>query len=378
MSNRATIGKVVGIFATSIERPAFAEPLFRCEGLNGLFVQSIDPMARRVTHFAPLADGAVDVPFDGPVFEAGGEPLLAIVDGQGEVWAGLSNDLRTSSPLASDARLSRSLQFQIADALNDEARKGVLREQIEHAIASVSNKTAVGFELSYARAALWDSIFALSSTISADLAARDVIESADVERNGDKLTPQIGVKLSTTLGEEALKAVIRLFEQKTRRSRQSDLFGYEVRESGPTTPDGPEISGAIRQVRQHGRQEERLAEIMSIMIDDPAVGMALMNNYRDNAGFANSALNHLRSHIIETDGPEDIRLLFARSIPKIVSLSFPMNRGVLLLALAIQLGKYPEIESAIRGRLREISSMAVNQYRRAIEQELDSSRTAAG
>lgn len=127
-----------------------------------------------------------------------------------------------------------------------------------------------------------------------------------------------------------------------------------------------------------GRQEERIAILMSAILADPVVGKGVLFHYpRDRAKVANWALYELKQMFLQEQGNEvSDEQLISSLIPGLFTRSFSMNRGVLLLILAEHLNRWSGVSDAIRRSANKSNSYVVSSWREDIERALEQGRTS--
>jgi hypothetical protein len=133
------------------------------------------------------------------------------------------------------------------------------------------------------------------------------------------------------------------------------------------------VESLLSAVRRTGRQEERIALLMSAILSDPAVGKSALLQYQgDRAKTADRAIRELRRLLTENDKswPSDDRVV-AALVPWLFTQQWPMTRGDLLFYLAKHLHKWPSANKAIRNSLARTRSMYVERRRMQILDLLD-------
>jgi hypothetical protein len=88
------------------------------------------------------------------------------------------------------------------------------------------------------------------------------------------------------------------------------------------------------------------------------------------------AIAELRKTFIDTNWQSDEPVI-AALIPRLFTKQWPMTRGDLLLFLAKHLGKWPQVNSAIREVLERTRSIYVEGSRKEIEDALAARQTAS-
>jgi hypothetical protein len=126
-----------------------------------------------------------------------------------------------------------------------------------------------------------------------------------------------------------------------------------------------------KKIRKTARQEERIAMILDMIVQDRPYGLAILEEYKsDRAKFATYALDQIRTLFTDMHVDTKDEYVVAGLIPRLFSYTYPLNRGRLLYFLARYLAKYPQINQAIARCLNRTASMFVEEYRSRINQLL--------
>ena len=142
------------------------------------------------------------------------------------------------------------------------------------------------------------------------------------------------------------------------------------------------IRRVAHEIRKIGRQEERVASVLSIIFEDRYVGAELIDAYGDDrAIYARRVLAVLRRALSEF--PIESSLFVTGVVPKFNDLALvkmvvdvyqkamPVNRFLILMFLAKYVGRYPDINLYIREKLESSTSMFRGYYRRETIEFLD-------
>jgi hypothetical protein len=154
-----------------------------------------------------------------------------------------------------------------------------------------------------------------------------------------------------------------------------DLTGMEFASydfaSAANDNNGTESSKLAETIAKTSRQEERVALIIQLILNDRARGMEILERVQgDRAKFASYAFNEIRLSLSDSSEDKD-QLIVASLIPRFFSYTYPMNRGRLLYFLAEHLAGYPVVNRAIRSCLNKTVSMFVDAHRLEINELLD-------
>ncbi len=145
-----------------------------------------------------------------------------------------------------------------------------------------------------------------------------------------------------------------------------------------------EIDGVIAAIRKVPRQEERLALLMKLMLENREFGYPIAERYgRDKAKFANQTLSELKKILKQerdqyqyslfkgydrTPTYSDERLAYV--LYRTFSRGMPGNRSQLLYYMALYLGKFPQINRLVKSRIDISRSIFLEPYRAEIEKNL--------
>src|SRR5207253_3609471 len=135
-------------------------------------------------------------------------------------------------------------------------------------------------------------------------------------------------------------------------------------------------SAAIQKIRSAGKQEERLALLLQMILNNRNFSSQLVGLYRrDSAKFANLVIKDM-AKALKTEGPR--ATLFGEEIVRLSELELAhllfsrfrrgmqMNRVLLLYYMAKHLSQFPAINEYLRARLDRSWSMYLTPYRKEI------------
>jgi hypothetical protein len=133
--------------------------------------------------------------------------------------------------------------------------------------------------------------------------------------------------------------------------------------------DPPNPFEFVKKVFRTGRQEERVALVIALMLENEEVATIVLKELpRDRGKFAQRAIGSLndwskRVRFTEADA--------AKFVEQLMGDVFPMNRPTLLLYLSKHLARYRMINNAIRKRVRSSRSMFLEEHRPQINRYLN-------
>lgn len=135
-----------------------------------------------------------------------------------------------------------------------------------------------------------------------------------------------------------------------------------------------ETSAVVATIARTGRQEERIAKILDLILVDRNNGLKVLSLYQgDRARFANIALEQIRSSFLKTSAGND-QFIVAQIVAKLFTTVFPLNKGALLYYLAKHLAKYSVVNSTIEKCLRRSAAQNVDVARSEIIALLEAAR----
>jgi hypothetical protein len=375
----------VGCLPLDLESIGFAIPILVRPTVSRLFtVQEVDEVSGRVCGFRILEpQDSQFIHVQGPSIGIGDEPLYAFFSSANDVSIGTLAILRPILVGFAEANQSRiALKLQINELIGTDNEKKVARSQMRQVLLDVQDTAAARsfYEGSVLRSVLWNRLLSVAS--SKEMSKR-ILQvrgrlSASVNQDG-----QISLDLSALSEEDQeaidytklVSAILLEFEPQPATTRRPAKAG----ESGvhDAAAIQRQVEDLLSLVQQTGRQEERVALLMAAVLRNPTVGKTALLQYRgDRAKMATWAIAELRKAFIDTNWPSDERVI-AALVPRLFTKQFPMARGDLLFFLAKHLGKWPQVNGAIREALQRTHSMFVNFWRKEIEEALASPETAS-
>jgi hypothetical protein len=138
-----------------------------------------------------------------------------------------------------------------------------------------------------------------------------------------------------------------------------------------------------RSLHQIGRQEERLAILLDLILRNPKEAISLIDLYSaDRAKYANRVLKQIkielgvsglqRTLFAEETVPRKLNAVqLARIVSRPFSRGMPNNRGALLYYMAKHLYKYPDVNSFLRTKIANTRSVYIEPYKKEILGLLD-------
>jgi hypothetical protein len=368
----------VGCLPLDQESIGFAIPiLVRPTAPRLLTIQEVDEVSGRIYGFRILEPQESQfVHVSGPSVGIGDEPLYAFISTANDVFIGTLAVLRPILAGFAEANQSRiALKLQINELIGTDNEKKVARAQMRQVLLDVQGAAVARsfYEGSVLRSVLWSRLLSVASSKEMSkriLQVRGKL-SASVNQDG-----QILLDLSA-LSEEDQEAI------DSTKLVSAMLLEFEPQ---PASTGGPakanesgvhdaaaiqrQVEDLLSLVHRTGRQEERVTLLMTAILSNPPVGKSALLQYRgDRAKMATWAIAELRKAFIDTNWPSDERVI-AALVPRLFTKQFPMARGDLLFFLAKHLGKWPQVNGAIRAVLQKTHSMFVDFWRKEIEETL--------
>lgn len=376
--------KLIGCIPLEQETVGFAIPvLVGPSDASLLAVQEIDEVTGRVCRFRSLdhpRSGMISVAA-GPTVGVGEHQIYAFVITPTNVRVGTLTTLRSTLEHFAEANPSRSgLLLQIRELIGSDKEKKLARTEMRALLLEKQGAAAARsfYEGSVLRSVLWNRLLSMATN---EKMSRRILEvrgrlSASVTRDG-----QIGLNLSALSEEdraridaaELISGILLEFEPQPVAPGKSTHFVEDQAHDAAEVQKV--VDSLLKLVRQTGRQEERIALLMSAILGDPTVGKtALLQYQNDRAKTADWAVRELRKTFIDTNWSSDEEVI-AGLVPRLFTKQWPMTRGDLLFFLAKHLGKWPLINQAIRLSLSKTHSMFVDWRRKEIEDVLSQSRS---
>jgi|GraSoi_2013_40cm_1033754.scaffolds.fasta_scaffold08791_2 hypothetical protein len=371
--------KIVGCIPLDQEGVGFAVPvLIHPTDPRFLVVQEVDELSGRVCGFRILEhqkSQLIHVADDSSV-GIGEEQLYAFFITPNNVSIGTLAMLRAALEQFAETNPSRSgLILQIKELIGSDQEKKVARARMRRLLLDAQGTAAARsfYEGSVLRSVLWSRL--LSMATSKEMSKR-ILQvrgrlSAGINQDG-----QIVLDL-TALSEEdrvaiddakLISAMLLEFEPRPPAVDKPASLGED--EAHNAARIQRRVEDLLSLVRRTGRQEERVALLMAAILNDPTVGKsALLQYQRDRASTAAWAIAELRKIFIDTSWPSDEQVI-AALVPRLFTKHWPMTRGDLLFFLAKHLGKWPQVNTAIREVLRRTNSAYVHLSRKEIEDAL--------
>ena len=358
-------------------------------------IQEFDEVTGKIVGFRVLAGHKLEstdvLGVEGGVARVGDEPIYAFVDSSGSPHLGTLQQLRPIlKGFAKRHPTYTAVNLQIAELIGASHEKRIARSNMRELITRDSGVNAARsfYEGSALRVALWQELIRQAGDADAAdriIAVRSRI-SACIGKNGT-----IELDLAALSPED-----IKIINQESLIEKLSAEFDVtstvDPEKSDPIAAADDVVTKkanqVLRKVSSAGRQEERIAILMSAILEDRASGLAALRRYpKDRAKVATWGLRQLRSEIANRTpnqmplfgenvdlGDKEERVfderIIANLIPRLFGQSFATNRGVLLLMMAEYLGWSVLARDAIKHVLNRTKAMFVDLYRVEIGQAL--------
>ncbi|SFP17434.1 hypothetical protein SAMN03159463_03758 [Mesorhizobium sp. NFR06] len=368
----------VGCIPFQGDRTGFALPILRTvRNPQSNFVQEIDELTGKIARFLELGDIAEKIILSSSdlAVKAGDEQVLAFVteDGLCHIGtAGAISPILRSFVVRFPERHSVALQIAelIGDAHEKKRARVAMREQVAKATGARSARAY--YEGSALRSAVWANL--LAAAPSGEVARRILGARA---RIGASVNADGGLQLHLEALAQSDRALID--EERLKRAILAEfaIVSGETGDRGPSSIDGDRIQTGrvtelLTRVRHAPRQEERIAILISGILDNKSVGTSALLQYgRDRAKFANRALEKVREYLVQTNIPsKKLGLPAAKLVSDLYEMQYPANRGSFLMYFAKHLSKWPEINREIETRLFRTRSIFVEYLRPTIEEFL--------
>jgi hypothetical protein len=356
----------------------FAIPVFRYpDDPSLLAVQEIDELNGRIRGFRILEDSnapLISVPR--LTASVGDDQVYAFISSSNAVHVGSLQALRPSLASFAEANFLRhSIIVQIKELIGTGEEKKVARARMRKFLLEEQGAAAARsyYEGSVLRSILWNCLLCVAT--DSEMAKRILLArgqlSATVKSDGT-----IALDLSALSEEdqqsldhaELIAAILLEFEPAPDvAERKHSLIDNEITQR---------TSDLVQQISRTGRQEDRIALLISAILTDPSVGKsALMTYQNDRAQTAAWALNELRKVFVGPTWDSDEKVIVSL-LPRLFKQQWPMTRGDLLLSLAKHLGKWPRINRAIQDILEGTRSAYVDMWREEIKDALSGPKTS--
>jgi hypothetical protein len=174
---------------------------------------------------------------------------------------------------------------------------------------------------------------------------------------------------------EDMEFADRRFEDKKNKDAQSRLISY-------TDNKSISVIEAARELHRVGRQEERVAILLDLILRNPDDALLLINLYsKDRAKYANRVLKQIETEVRsnrqgdtlfqEEKGRRLNAIQLARIINRPFSRGMPNNRAALLYYMAKHLARYPDINKYLREKITDTRSIFIVPLRSEIIGFLD-------
>jgi len=144
----------------------------------------------------------------------------------------------------------------------------------------------------------------------------------------------------------------------------------------PQLADRPELPSdaadiIIAEIKQHSRQEQRIAQLIKHALENPSSGSHLLGKYSDHTAYMRFALDFLRSRMKSWSNQDALQNEVAAILPTLISNAYPRQAGRLLLALALALKSFRAPARTLRDRTMKSRSQSVKPLQREIVKLLD-------
>jgi hypothetical protein len=371
--------KMIGCLPLGQEAIGFAIPIF-AHPLDPILlaVQEIDELGGRVRGFRTLEPTESNfLHVTGPSVRIGDEPHYAFIAAAGSIHLGTLKTLRPKLAQfvgANPAR--RGLTLQIRELVGTDQEKKIARAEMRTLLLEQQGSAAARsfYEGSVLRSVLWSRLLSVADN-NKEMAKRILAARGQLSAN---VSPEGKIALElAALSQEDLAAL------DTSKLIESILLEYDPQPNASVATTNlrdddthnfmevqRDVEVLLNRMLKTGRQEERIALIISAILRNPSVGKTALLQYEtERAKTAEWAIKELRKTFIDTSWPSDERVV-ASLIPKLFTQQYPMTRGDLLFFLAKHLGSWPEINRSIRECLAKTHSMYVELRRSEIEEAL--------
>jgi hypothetical protein len=367
--------RIIGVLRYVDFVPAFGLPVACNEDGQSLWIQVRQEHSQIISGFESLEKTAIDALdlADGPPVAVGGRYIHAFIGRNDQLYLDTIESLasflgvtlnRVSTPLVT--------KLAICEQLGDITGERTFREKLTRDLAqSLGLASARAYKNSAIRARFWEILGRAS--VSAEAYER-------VQTRRSRLLASIDDAGEITLDASAID----LNDVRLPISEIASQLASEFQDASSDRPRLPRVDlssarnllnptalAVISAVELSPRQEERVALLMRSVMVYPTVGAEAIHQYRDQAAFANKALEYLRQRLKMEQASESERgLILARAVPRLYTDSYPLQRGKLLYYLSVHLRDFPEIRDAILTALDRSTARDVEMYREDIERVL--------
>jgi hypothetical protein len=369
---------VVGCLLLDADSPGFAIPIVADPDRPGRWtIQEVDEVANSVVGLTPIDDDNADIiPIqNGPEITIGGDIVFAFVENRSKIYSGTLKDLRDRlRALAIAFRQWPGIILQIAELIGSKEEKKAARAEMRRLIGKRSGESAATafYDRSALRIALWDKVLAHAVDAKAAKKILNARKFMDVHINADGI---VTVDLKAISSEDYSGIDAQTLAQELSAefdlNRPTDESEVIQSENLGDTNVSAKVGAALTRILSAGRQEARIAIILSEIARDPTIAKELMSRYQhDRAKFATLALRIIRQSLGDIYQPPQSQLVISHIIEVLYREVFPTSRGFLLYCFSKELADFPNINRII-GRLAAKShSIFMEEYRARIDENL--------
>ena len=361
-----------------IDQPGFALPISLTTKAGTALTFAIDEITGRVAEFQEISGVSERLPVHhSRVISTGDELIYAFLSDDNFAHLGTQSEIEEALRAYADRHQDDvATLLQIAELVGSKREKHQARLKMRSAIFNqLGPRAALAFyEGSALRSALWSRLLAAAS--SSDSARRILASRSSV---GAQILPDGSVNLeisainpadyskttAAALAAELGEEFEYVIEDRPRR------FGWWSR-SRHENELQESVQRFLRNVRSIGRQEERAAVVLEAVLSDRAVGITALDRYSGRAKFENAVLDHAKTLFRDRKPKEQHDITIVQSvIENALRASFPIDRSKMFLLFSKHLGKYPQLNRAIREQLKRTSSYYVRRASDQITEALD-------
>ncbi|HEX4712842.1 hypothetical protein [Phenylobacterium sp.] len=360
--------RIISVLRYSDFHPAFGLPVAVLPGDDKLWVQVRDQFSQRIVDFHAIED--VSVTTVDRIADIGvkvGRPYVhAFFDRQGQLYLDTAEGLRTILRIAFESPATPlSTKLAISEQLADAPAQKLVREDLLEIFSKVFGAAAArSYENSAVRSRFWALLE--SAAVSAEVRER-------IQRLRPRLLASVGDYGKITVDASLLNPSDLTIELKEIVAKLAGEFrgisGHvgklpRVDLSSVRNLHDPTAIAIINAVKLSPRQEERVALLMRGVLLHPLSGMEALRLHRESASFARTATEYMRQSL--DAGPIDEKgreIILAKAVRRLFTDCFPLQRGKLLYYLAVHLGEFPILRSAISASLDRSHAFSVERYR---------------
>ena len=308
--------------------------------------------------------------------------IYCFIDSIGAVFSGDLHDLKAELQRAMQEVVGRpGLHLQIAELIGSTAQKKDARSQMRRVIRTAGGAAAATafYDTSTSHAVLWDAILKSTENEEAKkefLKKRAAVSVVNIDQRFEVDISAIELKYRSYFDLDQVKAM--LDEGLSDIDEQCEtqlLFDEEINDS-PVKMDTAELT---RRIKKTGRQEDRVAILLSAILADEAAKYILFNEYKkDRSQFANWAIERLRAELFLSKdnrlsdvsiGSSEVEKIIVGFLPQMYNKVFYMNRGYFLLALCKHLHQNAPIRSYVKDVIKKSNSSEIAWYAERIEKD---------